>query len=264
MVIISHDVYLWKGQSYLTGDIIIPEKNNPMFRTWKTENHMVMSWLINSMTNEIGENFLLYGTAKEIWEAARETYSSSENTSELFEIEAVLHDLRQGELSITQYFNTLCRHWQHLDMFEIHSWNCPKDTILYRRIVEQKRTFKFLLGLNKNLDEVRGRIMGTKPLSNLREAFSEVRREESRKKVMMGPHNSAHIMERFALVARGYSNSNYDNRQRKGRPWCDHCNKPGHVKENCWKIHGKPADWKPSKSVNDKDRRANNVISDYN
>jgi hypothetical protein len=97
-------------------------------------------------------------------------------------------------------------------MFEIYSWNCPEDTVLYRRIVEQKRTFKFLIGLNKNLDEVKGRIMGTKPLPNLREAFSEVRREESRKKVMMGPHNSAHIMEGFALAARGYSNSNYDNR----------------------------------------------------
>jgi hypothetical protein len=86
-------------------------------------------------------------------------------------------------------------------MFEIHNWNCPEDTVLYKRITEQKRTFKFLLGLNKNLDEVRGRIMGTKPLPNLREAFSEVRREESRKKVMMGPHNSAQIMEGSALAA---------------------------------------------------------------
>ena len=72
---------------------------------------MAMSWLINSMTNEIGENFLLYGTAKEIWDAVRETYSSSENTLELFEIEAALHDLRQGDLTVTQYFNTLTRHW---------------------------------------------------------------------------------------------------------------------------------------------------------
>jgi hypothetical protein len=104
-----------KGRDdYLTGEVIIPEKNDPKFRTWKTENHMVMSWLINSMTNKIGENFLLYGTAKEIWNATRETYSSSENTSELFKIEAALHDLCQGDLSITQYFNTLCRHWQHL------------------------------------------------------------------------------------------------------------------------------------------------------
>nr|XP_034893362.1 uncharacterized protein LOC118032708 [Populus alba] len=35
-------------------------------------------------------------------------------------------------------------------------------------------------------------------------------------------------------------------------------------RKNCWKIHGKPADWKPSKSINDKDRRANNVYSDNN
>lgn len=102
-------------------------------------------------------------------------------------------------------------------MFEIHGWNCPKDTVLYRRILEQKRTFKFLLRLNKNLDEVGGRIMGTKPLPNLREAFYEVRREESRKKVMMGPQTSALTMEGSALATRGYSNSNYDNQQRKGR-----------------------------------------------
>ena len=35
--------------------------------------------------------------------------------------------------------------------------------------MEQKRTFKFLLGLNKELDEVRGREIGTKPLPGVRE-----------------------------------------------------------------------------------------------
>ncbi|KZV16011.1 hypothetical protein F511_14377 [Dorcoceras hygrometricum] len=73
---------------------------------------MVMSWIINSMTNEIGENFLLYGTTKEIWDAAKETYSNKENTSELFEIESILHDLRQGDLTVTRYFNTINRYWQ--------------------------------------------------------------------------------------------------------------------------------------------------------
>ena len=113
MVSVSDDVCLWKRQDeYLTGEVAIPEK---------TENHMVMSWLINSMNTDIGDNFLLYGTAKEIWDATRETYSNSENTSEIFEIEATLHDLRQRDLSVTQYFNILSRHWQHLDMFEVHT-----------------------------------------------------------------------------------------------------------------------------------------------
>lgn len=48
-------------------------------------------------------------------------------------------------------------------MLKCHRWKCPKDNVLYRKIVEHKRTSKFLLGLNKNLDEVRGKVMGTKP-----------------------------------------------------------------------------------------------------
>lgn len=175
-----------KGKDdYLTGDIEIPKKEDPKFRQWKIDNHMIMSWLINSMNNDIGENFLLCGTAKEIWDAAQETYSSSENTSELFHIEAILHDFRQENLSVTHYFNTLIRYWQQLDLFETHSWKCSDDAATNRTIVEQKGIFKFLLGLNKDLDEVRGRIMGMQPVPSLQEVFSEVRREESRRKVRL-------------------------------------------------------------------------------
>ena len=74
-----------KGKDeYLTGEAAMPETTEPGFRKWKIENSMIMSWLINSMNNDIGENFLLFGTAKDIWDAAKETYSSSENISELF------------------------------------------------------------------------------------------------------------------------------------------------------------------------------------
>ena len=84
-----------KGKDeYLTGEAVMPETIEPGFRKWKIENSMIMSWLINSMNNDIGENFLLFGTAKDIWDAAKETYSSSENTSELFQVESALHDFR--------------------------------------------------------------------------------------------------------------------------------------------------------------------------
>lgn len=33
-----------------------------------------------------------------------------------------------------------------------------------------------------------------------------------------------------------------------GQLWCDHCQKPHHTKENCWKLHGKPANWTPSRA----------------
>lgn len=63
------------------------------------------------MVNEIGEKFLFYRIANEIWDATKETYSNFENTFELFEVESILHDLRQGELLVTQHFNSLTQYW---------------------------------------------------------------------------------------------------------------------------------------------------------
>ncbi|KAJ0035586.1 hypothetical protein Pint_25611 [Pistacia integerrima] len=186
----SQSVVMYIGgkgkEEYLTGEISAPKQDDPMHKTWKADNHMIKTWLISSMNNDIGENFLLYATAKELWDAVKDSYSSSENTLELFAIEAALYDLRQDDTSVTQYFNTLTCYWQQLDLFEEYAWKCTDDTTLYRTIVEKKRTFNFLHGLNKNLDAVQSRIMSTKPLPKVKEAFSEVRLEESRKKVMIG------------------------------------------------------------------------------
>ena len=72
------------GHEFLNGAAIQPTSKVPKFRVWRAENNLVMSWLISLMTIEIGENLLLYSTAYEIWDATRYTFSSKENTAELF------------------------------------------------------------------------------------------------------------------------------------------------------------------------------------
>ncbi|XP_034678880.1 uncharacterized protein LOC117909087 [Vitis riparia] len=245
---------------YITGASAALETTTSTYKKWIVENNMVMSWLVNSMTTDIDENFLSFDTAKEIWDIAKETFSDKENTSEIIQIEGTLQDLRQGNLTVTEYFNTLTRLWRQLDTFEVHNWNCVTDGLLYKKIVEGKLVFKFLLGLNNNLDEIRGRIMGVKPLPSLREAFSEVRREESWKNLMMGSHQQLNMAESSALKTQF---APFDNRQKikGGRPWCDHCRKPGHSRETCWKIHGKPVDWKPRQPL-EKEGRGNHVATD--
>ncbi|KAH7516069.1 hypothetical protein FEM48_Zijuj10G0095600 [Ziziphus jujuba var. spinosa] len=53
-------------------------------------------------------------------------------------------------------------------------------------MIKKECVFAFLTGLNNELDEVRGRILGHEVLSSTREMFSEVHREESRRNVMLG------------------------------------------------------------------------------
>lgn len=58
---------------------------------------------------------------------------------------------------------------------------------------------------------MRGRVLGTKPLPSVREAFSEVRREESGRKIMMKTPTTPNL-ENSALVARWNQQPNYNNK----------------------------------------------------
>ena len=90
---------------------------------------------------------------------------------------------------------------------------------------ENDRVYLFLAGLNGDLDEVRVRILGKKPRPSLCETFFEIRREEIRRKVMLNNPKPKHVteMENSALVSR----STESDGERRKKPWCGHCKKPG-------------------------------------
>lgn len=186
-------------ENHILDIVIIPPLTDPNYRNWKVENSTVMSWLIGSMTPEIAENFILYSTAGEIWTATREMYSKLDNTAELYELEAQLHEIKQGDSTVSTYYSQLKKLWQQIDMYENHTWPSPDANKMFRQIVETKRVFRFLCGLNRELDCVLGRLLGTKPLPGLNSVFSEVRHEESRLKVMLGPATAASV-ESSAIV----------------------------------------------------------------
>ncbi|KAK2977889.1 hypothetical protein RJ640_022680 [Escallonia rubra] len=56
-------------------------------------------------------------------------------------------------------------------------------------------------------------------------------------------------METVALATKNNpsidkSSGDQRNKQRGGRLWCSHCDKPGHTRDTCWDIHYKPSNWK--------------------
>ncbi|PON47572.1 hypothetical protein PanWU01x14_243310 [Parasponia andersonii] len=119
-------------------------------------------------------------------------------------------------------------------------------------MLEKERIFE-LIGLNKEIGEVRGRVLGSDPLSSIYEVFATVRREESQRIVMMGTtHNSITPLDNSALKIEAALASNQRNFKKNDdkckRPKCDHCNKPWHTKVTCLKIHGKPAHLKNGKT----------------
>ncbi|CAN0905471.1 hypothetical protein LINGRAHAP2_LOCUS23692 [Linum grandiflorum] len=62
-------MYIYSGGSkigYITGTAKKPEEEDAKFEIWNAEKSRLMTWLVNSMTVEIGANYLGYDTTHEL------------------------------------------------------------------------------------------------------------------------------------------------------------------------------------------------------
>ena len=69
--------------------------------------------------------------------------------------------------------------------------------------MEDNQIFKFLASLNVKFDEVRAIIIGRQSLTLIGEVFSEFRREESRRNVMLSNKGPGVAIEGSTLVTTG-------------------------------------------------------------
>ena len=150
-------------------------------------------------------------------------------------------------MGVTQYYSLLSELWQELDMFDTLVWKCADDGLQYRKTVEKERAFDFLAGLNKSLEDVRGHLISQKPFPSIRLIFADVRREESRRRVMVGDSGRQNNtpVEPLALAVKNPDNAG--NQRLEGKQWCVYCRLTNHTRENYWKLHGRPPNWRSNR-----------------
>ena len=78
------------------------------------------------MESKIGENYVLYATAKPIWDVVSQSYSDLEDSSHMFALRNRARNLGQEDAFVTDYFHSLARLWQEMDYFNITIGVIPK------------------------------------------------------------------------------------------------------------------------------------------
>lgn len=61
-----------------------PKPTDPALPAWEVEDAQIMSWLWNAMQLEVSKNYMFLGSAREIWETIRQTYSKIHDASVIF------------------------------------------------------------------------------------------------------------------------------------------------------------------------------------
>jgi hypothetical protein len=84
-----------------------PSPEDPKFTLWDEENSMIMSWLRNSIMPEVYGPYIFFVTAKDIWDAVRQTYSKVKDAALIYEIKTKLSMTKQGNMMVIEYYNTM-------------------------------------------------------------------------------------------------------------------------------------------------------------
>ena len=81
-----------------------PAATDPTYVTWLTGDYFVMTWLLNSLEEEISGSVMFLTTAKEMWNIQ---YGNEKNPSRVIEIYEHLFELKQGDKSVPEFYGEL-------------------------------------------------------------------------------------------------------------------------------------------------------------
>lgn len=179
-----------------------------------------------------------------MWNEFKEWFSQG-NTHRVHQLKKEISRQLQGGDKVVTYYTKLKSLWDKLDDYvKVHECTCSA-ALKQAKEKEVEKLHQFLMGLDTELFKpVCSQILNMEPLPVVSKAFSMVNQEEKCKLMS----KKEEMVEAVAFLV----GESADGQQRFGladRPICNYCHRTGHVKETCWQLHGRPANWQPRPST---------------
>ncbi|KAF3780476.1 hypothetical protein EJ110_NYTH39161 [Nymphaea thermarum] len=113
-------------------------------------------------------------------------YGQKKRKIRVYQLMKDVYALRQGDLSVTDFYATLKSKWEDLDYCSDDTWNCPQDQMHYVAKEWENRIFLFLAGLNDEFENVRSQILNSEEAFSIEDVYSRVEAEEQRHLIDVG------------------------------------------------------------------------------
>ncbi|CAB4261613.1 unnamed protein product [Prunus armeniaca] len=138
------------------------------------------------MTKPVRALFKHGATAFDIWEAAQKTYTVTQNSSRLFQLQRQSILTCQNDEYVKVFYEKLHAIWQEIDCLRPHEYSCADDRACRLKELEADRVYDFLRRLDPPYDGVRSRILALSPVLPPFEAYAMVMEEDTRQSAMLG------------------------------------------------------------------------------
>lgn len=237
---------------FINGTIHVPDNDDLNRNAWERCNHLVHSWLINSVSDSIAQTIVFHDNAFDVWEDLKERFSKVDRIR-IAQLRSSLNTLRQGTKFVLDYFTEMKALWEelhsHRPLPNCHClFQCKCDAVKVPKTYRvEDQIIQFLTDLNEQFSVVKTQVLLIDPLPTLNKVFSLVIQEES---------NNASVPGMVTLEDGNVSINAYDARKSQGRgkgvynkPPTRHstfCNKNNHTVDFCYQKHEFPNVNKPT------------------
>ncbi|KAJ0493280.1 putative RNA-directed DNA polymerase [Helianthus annuus] len=231
---------------------------------WDRCNSIVLTWILNSVSDELYVGQVYSKLASEVWDDLKETYDKVDG-SVVFGLFQKINSVSQNGTSVSEYYHRINTMWKQFDaMLQLPSCTCQAST-KFNEFNQLIKLMQFLMGLDDIYQPVRTNLLTRDPLPTVKTAFSIISREESHR-----DSNSSSKVPNVGFAAK--TNQFNDNKKRFNKGpnpnlKCTHCNKIGHVVDKCFELHGYPSNFRPRPNQNNNqwskpNNTANHSVSD--
>ncbi|XP_062089640.1 uncharacterized protein LOC133796178 [Humulus lupulus] len=201
----------------------------------------------NKNENKSSINYL--DSAAAMWTELNKRFNQG-NGPCIFDIQTSLISLHQGDDSISAYFSKLNEIWDEINGVRPRTpctCDVSNDSLELQNL---EQVLRFLTGLNESYHAVHSQVLLIDSLLFISKVFSTIMQEERQRKIKPSATTSL-IVASTSTTQSSNPPSLLQSRTKKMQPTCSHYQKPGHLKEKFYFIHGLPPGY-GTRNVNNK------------
>lgn len=101
----------------VSGSFEKPALTSPLYSQWERVNDLVITWILNSVVDEISDGLNYVTTASEVWKELAERFSGISG-HRIYQVMKDIHILEQGNKSVEVYFHRLKGLWDEYAVLE--------------------------------------------------------------------------------------------------------------------------------------------------
>ncbi|XP_071719562.1 uncharacterized protein [Rutidosis leptorrhynchoides] len=169
-------------------------------KQWDRCNSVVLSWILNSVSEELYLGQIFSKIASEVWTDLK--YDKVDG-SVVFNLHQKVNSLTQNGSPLSDYYHKLNGLWKKYKSI-VHIPQCTCKTA--KELQDHNditKLWQFLMGLDDKYQQIRSIILTTNPLPSIKTAYATLSREESHRSSSASNHKG----QDSAFVSKTMSNS---------------------------------------------------------